>query len=180
MVLSFIMYEDLTFLASAVGFFSPTETTFQLCFPWLNDVVNPVISDLWKNPLIYCQERSSWATKQRCLGGTGKVDPGDGTPDGKKIQWFRLSCWCCPVQEPWLLDTNNHTESKQWPPPLLWTDGDAVLVHNVVHAINTSHCLVVVLHHERLCDLHCLCLSSGPALCYLGSCNSNRVWNCVV
>ena len=25
--------------------FSPTETTFQLCLPWLNDVVHQVISE---------------------------------------------------------------------------------------------------------------------------------------
>ena len=117
MVLSFIMHSDLTLLAFAVGFF-PKETKFQLCFPWLNDVVNPVISSPWKNPLIYCQERASWATKRRCLCGTGKVDTGDGTPDCKKMQWFALSCWCCSVQVPCLLDTDSHTESKQWPPSL--------------------------------------------------------------
>ena len=73
-MLSFIMHADLTFLSSAVGFF-PRETTFQQCLSWLNDVVNPVLSDLWKNPLVHCQERSSLATKRTSLCGTGKVDP---------------------------------------------------------------------------------------------------------
>ena len=139
-VLAFIVQADLTFLAYrgfptrmvylyyisclrytpryAVGF-SSTETTFQVCLPWLNDVINPIILDVWKCPLVYCQERFSWATKRRCLCGTGKIDPGNGMPDSKKIQWFGLSCWCCPVQVLCLLDTDIHTESEQWTPPLL-------------------------------------------------------------
>ena len=138
------MQGDLTFLVSAVRF-SPIETTFQLCLPWLNDVVNPVISDPWKNPLVHCQEISSWGTKRRCLCGTGKVDPADGTSDSKKIQWIGLSCWCCPVQVLCLLDADIRTESEQRQPALVGMDGDAVLVHIVVHLITTSHCLVAVL-----------------------------------
>ena len=116
MVFIFTMHADLRFLASAAGFL-PIETTSHLCLPWLNDVVNPVISDIWKNPL---------------------VDPG-------------------PVQVPWLQDTDIHTESGTRP--------------RCGPSDQHLHCLAVVLHHERLSDLHCLCLSSGPALCYLGRCN---------
>ena len=116
------------------------------------------------------EERSSWATKRRRLYGIGEVDPGDGTPNSKMIQWFGLACWCCPVQVPSLLDTDIYTKSKQWPPPLLSMAGDAVLVHILVHPINTSHCLVAVQPQPclKLCCiimlLSCQCTTVKPDL----------------
>ena len=161
----FIMHADLTFIASAVAFSPQKPHLSYASHDWM----------MW-SILSY---RASGRTRLFTTTGTGEVDLGDGTPDSKKIKWFGLSCWCCPVQEPWVLDTDNHTESKQWPPPLLWMDEDAVLVHILVHPINTPHCLALVLRHERLGDLHSLCFSSGPALCYLGRYNPNFGWSYV-
>ena len=154
-----VMHSDFEFLASAVCFLS-TVATPQLSFPGLNDVVNSVKSDLWKHPFVHSLDGNSWATNGRRSCCSGKVDPGHRTLNGKKIHRLGLSCWCCPVQVPCLLDTDINAEGKEWPPPLLRTDGDSVLVYILVHSVDATHGLVVMFDQEWLCDVYSLSFSS--------------------